>query len=217
MARRDTRNRSKRKTVSETRKVTRPVTTTKTRDITTYDKDTLSATGAEYKAYTTKGGIKSGTNPHGKGEVYGFLSETDGREYTGNTVGYSVNKGGSDWSYYDMEGRELSYSGNAKIGNKYTRYIENTEKQKYDTTEYKTETRTSSRMQAVDGRDSDKGNTQKRKLKTKREGRSKLRIGKTADKSAARMKGGPNSGRQKNKLKIDVQGAGGNTGLNIPR
>ena len=80
------------------------------------------------------------------------------------------------------------------------------------------ETITSSRMQALDSPYGDDDAQKQRQLKTKRKGRSKLRIQASGDSSAGRLKGGPNTGRQRNKLSIGVQGADGvGSGLNVPR
>jgi hypothetical protein len=80
------------------------------------------------------------------------------------------------------------------------------------------ETVSSSRMQALDSPYGDDDAQKQRQLKTKREGRSKLRIQASGDSSAGRLKGGPNAGRQRNKLNIGVQGADGvGSGLNVPR
>jgi len=80
------------------------------------------------------------------------------------------------------------------------------------------ETVYSSRMQALDSPYGDDDTQKQRQLKTKREGRSKLRIQASGDSSAGRLKGGPNTGRQRNKLSIGVQGADGvGSGLNVPR
>ena len=80
------------------------------------------------------------------------------------------------------------------------------------------ETITSNRMQALDSPYVDDDTQKQRQLKTKRGGRSKLRIQASGNSSAGRLKGGPNTGRQRNKLSIGVQGADGvGSGLNVPR
>jgi len=75
-------------------------------------------------------------------------------------------------------------------------------------------------MQALDSPYGDDDTQKQLQLKTQREhrGRSKLRIQASGDSSAGRLKGGPNTGRQRNKLSIGVQGADGvGSGLNVPR
>ena len=106
---------------------------------------------------------------------------------------------------------DLYYNGQQSLGRYLDVTLDNPDKRV-------SETITSSRMQALDSPYVDDDTQKQRQLKTKRKGRSKLRIQASGDSSAGRLKGGPNTGRQRNKLSIGVQGADGvGSGLNVPR
>lgn len=61
------------------------------------------------------------------------------------------------------------------------------------------------------------GDSDSQALQAKRDGRDSLRIRLQADQSTNRLTGGLTGGRTPNRLRVDVQGGGGRSGLNIPR
>jgi len=149
--------------------------------------------GGEYAKQTADGGFQ--TLEGGHTASLGGQVPVDARRFEGTSLGTSM----------------FSLDGGPSEGNYLNVTVDNPDKRV-------SETITSNRMQALDSPYVDDDTQKQRQLKTKRGGRSKLRIQASGDSSAGRLKGGPNTGRQRNKLSIGVQGADGvGSGLNVPR
>lgn len=197
MARRDERNRNNRTTIKTTQRRDRVIdggTTDQTVRGTYYK-----APGSDRVEFYA-GELTAGDSPYAVGNWNdGFKTVESGmsaRSASASAMGSQGNTAG---------GSSTTFAGDLVVS------VDNGDKRV-------SETITSSRMQALDKISGDDDAQKQRQLKTKREGRNALRIQKAGDASAGRLKGGPNSGRQRNKLKIDVQSAGaGGTGINAPR
>jgi hypothetical protein len=194
MAARDERNRNNRAKVTTKSTRTRVIDGgSRTQQVKgAFDESTgmfIAEYGGEYAKQTADGGFQ--TLEGGRTASLGGQASVDGMGFKGTSM-FSPYGGPSEGNYLNVT-------------------VDNPDKRV-------SETVSSSRMQALDKRSGGDDAQQNRKLKTQREGRSKLRIKASSDGSAGRLKGGPNSDRKRNKLNIDVQGAGsGGVGLNVPR